>query len=278
MALLNSALNGNTAQLEGGGIYSRSDFDEYGSAMAVVLNSTVTGNSAVQSGGGVYNEAGRMELRHCTITSSSAPAGAGAGVASDGNAYTQTWVQHSIVAGNIPSDVDQVGLSLINSFMSAGYHLIRNGEALDSFNQPGDLLNQQPMLATLSDNGGPTLTHRLLPGSPAIDTGTNGDIASLSYDQRGSGFPRRVGARVDIGAFEAQAPLSFRSIEMTPGGILLRIQGATSEALQIQWNTTPGPGGWNPLTSGITDGTGLLEYINTGVGALPQRFYRAVRP
>ena len=67
-------------------------------------------------------------------------------------------------------------------------------------------------------------------------------------------------------------------IEQIPSGILLRVQGSPNETLQIQWNAIPGPGGWNPLTSGITDGAGLLQHTNTGLGGVPRRFYRAVRP
>ena len=57
------------------------------------------------------------------------------------------------------------------------------------------------------NNGGPTFTLALLPGSPAIDAGSNALIASgVTTDQRGSGFPRIVNNTVDIGAFEfAQA-------------------------------------------------------------------------
>ena len=60
------------------------------------------------------------------------------------------------------------------------------------------------MLAPLQDNGGPTFTHALLAGSPAIDAGSNPD--GLDFDQRGSGHPRVVGASADIGAFEAAGP------------------------------------------------------------------------
>ena len=59
------------------------------------------------------------------------------------------------------------------------------------------------MLGPLQDNGGPTFTHALLTGSPAIDAGDNTD-APL-FDQRGPGFPRIVNGIIDIGAFEVQA-------------------------------------------------------------------------
>ena len=65
---------------------------------------------------------------------------------------------------------------------------------------PADTLTGDPMLAPLADNGGRTLTHALLSGSPAIDAGNNAQ--GLLYDQRGIGFPRVRGTRADIGAFE----------------------------------------------------------------------------
>jgi hypothetical protein len=67
---------------------------------------------------------------------------------------------------------------------------------------PSDLLNVDPMLGPLQDNGGPTWTMALLPGSPAIDVGDNTDAPD--WDQRGEGFPRIVNGVIDIGAFEVQ--------------------------------------------------------------------------
>jgi hypothetical protein len=65
-----------------------------------------------------------------------------------------------------------------------------------------NITGTDPMLGPLADNGGPTRTHALLPGSPAIDHGSN--PAGLVADQRGGLFLRTVGAAADIGAFEAQ--------------------------------------------------------------------------
>jgi len=58
------------------------------------------------------------------------------------------------------------------------------------------------MLAPLADNGGPTLTHALLAGSPAIDAGDN--FFALPTDQRG--VARIAGPQTDIGAFELEQP------------------------------------------------------------------------
>jgi hypothetical protein len=69
---------------------------------------------------------------------------------------------------------------------------------------PGDQINTDPMLGPLQDNGGPTFTHALLPGSPAIDAGDPSFAPPPSFDQRGPGFDRVSGSRIDIGSFEVQ--------------------------------------------------------------------------
>jgi hypothetical protein len=69
-------------------------------------------------------------------------------------------------------------------------------------NLPADTLGGDPMLLPLADYGGPTRTHALAEGSPAIDAGSN--VADLDFDQRGGYYMRAFGARVDIGAYEAQ--------------------------------------------------------------------------
>jgi hypothetical protein len=69
----------------------------------------------------------------------------------------------------------------------------------------GNVLGQDPLLEPLANNGGPTKTHALLAGSPALDHGAN--PAGLATDQRGAGFVRLSGPGVDIGALEVQLPL-----------------------------------------------------------------------
>jgi hypothetical protein len=71
------------------------------------------------------------------------------------------------------------------------------------------------MLGPLQDNGGPTATQTLLPGSPAIDKGGAAD--GVTTDQRGrfrpvddpSIAPAGGGDNSDIGAFEMQAAQSL---------------------------------------------------------------------
>jgi hypothetical protein len=67
-----------------------------------------------------------------------------------------------------------------------------------------------PLLSTLTDNGGPTWTHALLPGSPAlqaIPTGENGCGTTYTQDQRGIARPQWFGC--DIGAFELEVEVHF---------------------------------------------------------------------
>ena len=70
---------------------------------------------------------------------------------------------------------------------SNGYNL-SNDDGGSILTATGDRINTDPMLGPLQDNGGPTFTHALLPGSPAIDAGKN--FAAGTTDQRGSGSVR----------------------------------------------------------------------------------------
>src|SRR5207244_12433121 len=99
-----------------------------------------------------------------------------------------------------------------------GYNLC--GDCCSGFlTAPGDQINTDPMLGPLQDNGGPTFTHALLSGSPAIDSGDPSFDPyafnpPLLYDQRGDGFARVVNDRIDIGAFEVQPAPTATPIAM----------------------------------------------------------------
>jgi hypothetical protein len=83
-----------------------------------------------------------------------------------------------------------------------GFNLIGNTNGGTGFGSTGDLLGVNLLLGPLADNGGPTFTMALLPGSPAIDAGTS--VGAPSTDQRG--VPRPQGSNVDIGAYEFISP------------------------------------------------------------------------
>jgi hypothetical protein len=198
LTLNNSTLRGNQATF-GGGIYSNTDPD--GPTKTTVTNSTISGNTASSQGGGIYNTYGLTAIKYSTITNNSAPTfGDGSGVASyDDTATTRTEVLSSIVSANTNTDVDFVSGTGTNSFVSKGFNRIGDGNATAAFNKPGDQsLVMVPGLGPLANNGGPTQTHALLAGSPAIDRGTN--TGCPATDQRG--VPRPQGRTCDIGAFE----------------------------------------------------------------------------
>jgi hypothetical protein len=68
----------------------------------------------------------------------------------------------------------------------------------------------------LQDNGGPTFTHQLLPGSPAINAGDPNFMPPPFFDQRGPGFNRVINGRIDKGSFEVQGPTPTETPSPTP--------------------------------------------------------------
>jgi len=181
---------------------------------AQIVSSSISNNKASSFGGGVFNSGGELSIRFSTITGNQALADGGSGVASRGSTSTSTIVVSSIVAGNLSSDVDVVMLGApdsTNSFQSLGHNLVGTGTAVSRFNQSGDQTGiLDPLLGPLANNGGPTLTHALLPGSPAINAGDLSAVAGVNgvplLDQRGTPFGRVFNGRIDIGAFEYQQP------------------------------------------------------------------------
>jgi CSLREA domain-containing protein len=188
LAVLNSTLDQNQART-GGGI------DHSGFTLNLT-NVTISNNGASDDGGGVYNRADAI-LLNVTLSENTAN-----GPETGGNIFNDTAslsIKNSIVAN---SDADG------NCFNSEGF-LNSQGHNLDSgntcgFTKAGDLTNTDPMLGDLQDNGGNTLTHALLAGSPAIDNGDNSGCPKT--DQRSFARPAdgdgNATAVCDIGSFE----------------------------------------------------------------------------
>src|SRR6185503_645674 len=109
----------------------------------------------------------------------------------------------TIVAGNTRSansSSSDIG-GIVDS--SSSFNIIGNGGSGGLTNGVnGNQVGVDARVGPLANNGGPTRTHALLPGSPAIDAGSNANAASLTTDQRG--FARIVNTTVDIGAFESR--------------------------------------------------------------------------
>jgi hypothetical protein len=174
-----------------------------------MTNCTISGNSGKgfgNCGGGLVNS-GVATLTNCTIsgnyaTYSSSYAG---GVCNLGYTGTTATLANTIVAGNagyahpdVAGRVSSQGHNLIG--MTDGSSGWVSSDLTGTIMQP---LNS--LLAPLGNNGGPTQTMALLPGSPAIDAGNNALLRpGVTTDQRGPGFARIVNGTVDIGAFEVQ--------------------------------------------------------------------------
>jgi hypothetical protein len=165
-------------------------------------NSTISGNSAggtgmaMMHGGGIENF-GSLQIASSTVAYNSASAENGAfGGGIYGSESTRT--DSSIIALNsAPIGPDFTGGA---GLQSTGYNIIGNNADAVINSQSTDQIGTpvapiDPLLGPLADNGGPTLTHALQPGSPAIN---RGDPAAPPRDQRGYG---RMGVP-DVGAFE----------------------------------------------------------------------------
>jgi len=208
-----STFTGNFAADEGGAVFV--DTSLPGSVInARITNSTISGNVAANRGAGITNANGEMIIEYSTITLNQAGSTRGSGVASLNGPDALTQVSSSIISGNSVNDIEF--LSGAANIQSLGFNLIGTGNAAVVFNQSGDQTGVlDPMLAPLANSGGPTPTHSLLTGSPAIDGGNPFAVAGVAgvplHDQRGNPFVRVFDGlqdtkdRIDIGAYELQS-------------------------------------------------------------------------
>ena len=189
------------------GTISDSQGDDGGGAILdeggtnVFLTSTLSGNSMTISGAGTDNGGGAIYsfgdslISNLTIAGNDTNAPGGA-LLNRGQAR----FKDTIVAGNLATPAGNCAGT--GTFTSSGFNL----ESANScgFNAPGDLVNRDPLLGPVQNNGGPTPTQALSAGSPAIDAGDCTDLAGqpLTIDQRGVARPQPAGGKCDIGAFE----------------------------------------------------------------------------
>jgi len=190
-----STISGNNARGTGGGIKATT---------ANLTNCTVSGNNA-SGGGGVVAQGGT--LLNCTIVENFAGANGGGVLWTAG--ADRIHLKNTIVADNLVLTVTNVGQDVSGDFISDGHNLIGVVDGATGFGAPGDQLGTgdqplDPRLGPLANNGGPTQTHALLPGSLAIDRGDNN--GATIADQRGVGRNRdgdgNGSSITDIGAFE----------------------------------------------------------------------------
>jgi hypothetical protein len=181
LAVNNSTFVANSAiSYVGGGI------DNGG--VLTVTNSTFSGNSAATYGGGIRNYYSRLTIDNSTFSGNVAGISGGGIYLGD---YSTLHLRNSTLANSsIGGDCFTTTTGKISTNLN---NLIEDGSC-------GAALAGDPLLGPLQDNGGPTPTHALLPGSPAIDAGDS--ATCLAEDQRGVARPQLDGC--DIGAFESR--------------------------------------------------------------------------
>jgi hypothetical protein len=202
LTLIGSTLSGNMATNIGGGIGNNGQL--------TLSNSTLSGNSAGQDGGGIWNF-DSFTATNATITANRADAdfdnsGQGGGI--DNIPGSTLRLRNTIVAGNFHGAASARD-DIKGAAQASAFNLVGDGTGLTGMSDHdanGNLVGTalaplDPRLGPLQDNGGPTMTHALLAGSPAIDRGLAPGLAPAT-DQRGAG---RSGP-ADIGAFEFLPP------------------------------------------------------------------------
>lgn len=187
-AIIGSTIDHNTADAAAG-----LQLHGYTSNTASITMTTISSNTGVLGIAAVLSE-GPVSMQGCTIAFNTSGSVASAAVV-----LSDAATMHStIIADNSPID-------LIAPTVTGGKNLIKiitQGTIV-----PMDTKTQDPNLQPLALNGGPTRTHALGPGSPAINNGSN--VPNNAYDQRGPTYRRVVGAAADIGAYEVDTDHIF---------------------------------------------------------------------
>jgi hypothetical protein len=218
LTIKNSTISDNTSNFSGGGVFN--------GGTLTIENSTISNNRAKRAGGGLFNYGGRLTITNSTISGNIA--NQGGGVSNVGFCYQQRYdpyryycysatltLSRSLIAGNqaaVGPEIENNSIVTANNFNLFGTN---DNPGVSGFTPgPTDIVPRVSLaqiLGPLQSNGGPTQTHALVPGSPAIDAGDpdgcrDNSGALLLKDQRG--FTRHIdgnndgSARCDIGAIE----------------------------------------------------------------------------
>ena len=205
----------------------------------VLTNSTITGNAGHSTSGGTR--------------------GGGIWIISGTVGGTNT-----IIANN-PTGGDCDG-----AIISLGHNLDSDGTC--GLSADGDISEEDPLLESLRDNGGPTFTHALRERSPAIDAGD--DLSAAAADQRGVARPQ--GAASDIGAYESQltaaptptptppAPTPTATLTAVPSTLLFEATLKDGDyGVGQAINTFPPDHGGSPEVLGIVDSSDGVTFTST---------------
>jgi hypothetical protein len=266
----------------GGGVFN--------AGALTVENTTIVANRALAGdkpdlrlsgsayGGGIYNAGGIPLLSHVTAALNDVgttlrgefiAGGQGGGLFSANGFVT---LRNTILAYS-SSGSNCFGMT----FVDDGNNI--SSDASCNLTASGSQSNTDPLLGPLADNGGPTATMALLPGSPAIDTAAVAFCPAI--DQRGRMRP--YGAGCDIGAFEAApstAPGRTNALTIERWGperfrvVFAGQAGDTWRVLQ----STDLPGHWMPYSTNTVAASGFFDFVITNTPLSPFRFFQTERP
>lgn len=280
LRIIDSTVAGNYAGVQAGGINVQG-------STGFVQNCTISGNTANSTGpgtglgGGIVNvafpnEASRLLLDHCTITLNTGLDYNG-GVTTfgfNGSRIVSSLLKSTLVANNFGPNFTSGGT--LATLSSDGHNLDTDGSShfLNGFN--GDIIGSSSniidaKLGPLQNNGGPTPTHALLAGSPALDTGDclDFDGVTVSKDQRGINRPQ--GPACDIGAYENSLPTvscpNGLTLECGVGGVacakLTVVAGdADGDSLVVLWSVNGVVRQTNNLSAGAIPTSASVEFTH----------------
>ncbi len=246
------------------------------------------GGAGGNGSGNFYHASGQFTLTNCTFALNQSIAGGGgtggagglggpgggatgptgspglSGSAFGGFSTSGGWSFNSVLCSNAP------GGNCAGTIQDAGHNL--SSDASCNFTNVGSLNNTDPSLGPLADNGGPTLTMALLPGSPAIDAGDT--AAAPLTDQRG--FPRPVGPVADIGAYELCYLPVLRATLAQPGVINVTVFATNGAICRIfagsAWTN------WACVATNQIGPEGISLFPDNCASGESQRFYRVTIP
>jgi hypothetical protein len=219
----------------------------------LLTNCTLAFNSGYAGGGGPGGAAGGPSGQ----PGSSGSPGAAFGCLGGGQ------LVNTLLASNVPLNC--------SGTIDAGHNLSSDGSC--GFTGIGSLNNIDPKLGPLADNGGPTPTMALLPGSPAIDAGDTS--VAPATDQRG--FPRPAGLAADIGAYEYGSVMPTVAISGSGANVLnILASGNSNQSCRLLSSTDLL--NWVPIATDQFGTNGTILFYDTYAPGSACRFYRLVMP
>jgi uncharacterized repeat protein (TIGR01451 family) len=202
--LFADVLTGNSSPGGGGGVG--------GTDMVSIVNSTITQNTASSGGGGVEAD-GADTISFSTVNANTATSSPGGNIVTGGEAGTVALDDSIVAGGKGPGGNPDNCANNVGGGITSNGHNLFDDSGTSCGKAASDVVNADPKLSSLANNGGPTQTEALQAGSPAIDAADDTrcpetkNSSNAQVDERG--YPRPQGSHCDIGAFEATPDLGL---------------------------------------------------------------------